>query len=107
MSTAYALPPHVALGPTLETERLVLRRMIGEPILSVIMITVGLSFFFRALVAFIWGTDTVVFNPPVFPREPLRFFEMVFAQVYLWSFAAAIVLLALLSRTRSMRHCCE
>jgi len=77
----------------LATERLVLRRMIGEPILSVIMITVGLSFFFRALVAFVWGTDTVVFNPPVFPREPLRFFEMVFAQVYLWSFAAAIVLL--------------
>src|SRR3972149_330106 len=38
------------------TERLFLRRMIGEPILAVVMITAGLSFFFRALVGFIWGT---------------------------------------------------
>jgi len=77
----------------LATERLFLRRMIGEPILAVIMITVGLSFFFRALVAFTWGTDTVAFTPPVFPQEPLRFFGMVFGQVYLWSFVAAITLL--------------
>src|SRR3970040_2458391 len=46
-----------------------------------------------ALVGFIWGTDTVVFTPPVFPQEPLRFYGMVFGQVYLWSFVAAIVLL--------------
>jgi len=77
----------------LVTERLFLRRMIGEPILSVIMITAGLSFFFRAAVGFVWGTDTVVFNPPVFPQEPLRFLGMVFGQVYLWSFVAAILLL--------------
>ena len=77
----------------LVTERLFLRRMIGEPVLAVIMITVGLSFFFRALVAFTWGTDTVAFTPPVFPQEPLRFFGMVFGQVYLWSFVAAITLL--------------
>ena len=79
----------------LVTERLFLRRMIGEPILSVIMITVGLSFFFRAVVGFVWGTDTVVFTPPVFPQEPVRFLGMVFGQVYLWSFVAAIVLLLL------------
>lgn len=77
----------------LVTERLVLRPMIGEPILAVIMITVGLSFFFRALVALVWGTDTVVFSPPVFPQEPVRFFGMVFGQVYLWSFVAALALL--------------
>jgi len=77
----------------LVTERLFLRRMIGEPILSVIMITAGLSFFFRAVVGFVWGTDTVVFTPPVFPQEPLRFFGMVFGQIYLWSFVAAILLL--------------
>ncbi len=78
------------------TERLVLRRMIGEPILAVIMITVGLSFLFRALVALVWGTDTVVFTPPVFPQEPVRLLGMVFGQVYLWSFLAALALLAIL-----------
>jgi branched-chain amino acid transport system permease protein len=77
----------------LATERLFLRRMIGEPVLAVIMITAGLAFFFRALVALTWGTDTVAFRPPVFPQEPVRFLGMVFGQVYIWSFVAAIVLL--------------
>jgi branched-chain amino acid transport system permease protein len=75
------------------TERLFLRRMIGQPILAVIMITVGLSFFFRAVVGFIWGTDTRVFTPPVFPTEPVRLGKMVLGQVYIWSFLAALVLL--------------
>jgi len=75
------------------TERLFLRRMIGQPILAVIMITVGLSFFFRAVVGFIWGTDTRVFTPPVFPTEPVRLGKMVLGQVYIWSFVAALVLL--------------
>ncbi len=48
------------------TERIFLDRLIGEPILSVIMVTVGLSFFFKGLVEFIWGTDTKVFTPPIF-----------------------------------------
>jgi len=99
----WGLPFPVALLATLctgfilglLTERLFLRRMIGEPILAVIMVTVGLAFFFRALVALTWGTDTVVFAPPVFPQEPLRFFGMVFGQVYLWSFVAAIALLVI------------
>jgi len=80
-----------ALG--LITERLVLRRMIGQPILAVIMITVGLSFFLRAIVALVWGTDTVIFTPPVFSAEPVRFGNMVFSQVYIWSCVAALVLL--------------
>jgi len=74
-------------------ERLVLRPMIGEPILSVIMVTVGLSFVFRAVVGLIWGTDTRVFTPPVFPMEPVRFWKMVLGEVYIWSFLAAVVLL--------------
>ncbi len=75
------------------TERLFLRRMIGQPVLAVIMITAGLSFFFRAVVGFIWGTDTRVFTPQVFPTEAVRFGRMVLGQVYIWSFLAALVLL--------------
>ena len=75
------------------TERIFLRKMIGEPILSVIMVTVGLSFFFRGIVEFIWGTDTRVFSPPVFPLKPIVVGPVVIGQVYLWSFVAAIVLL--------------
>ncbi len=82
-----------ALGLVLE--RLVLRPMIGQPILAVIMITAGLAFFFRAIVALIWGTDTVIFSPPVFSAEPRRFGGMVFSDVYIWSCAAALVLLVI------------
>jgi branched-chain amino acid transport system permease protein len=75
------------------TERIFLDRLIGEPILSVIMVTVGLSFFFKGSVEFLWGTDTRVFSPPVFPLEPIHVGPLIIGQVYLWSFVAAIILL--------------
>jgi branched-chain amino acid transport system permease protein len=77
------------------TERLFLRRMIGESVLAVIMVTAGLSFFFRGIVAFTWGTDTVVFTPPVFSAEPIRWGRVVVGQVYVWSFVAALVMLVI------------
>ena len=36
------------------TERLFLDKLIGEPVLTVIMVTVGLSFFFRGIIEFIF-----------------------------------------------------
>jgi branched-chain amino acid transport system permease protein len=75
------------------TERIFLDRLIGEPVLTVIMVTVGLSFFFKGSVEFIWGTDTRVFDPPVFSIEPIRIGPLIVGQVYLWSFVAAIILL--------------
>lgn len=75
------------------TERLFLDKLIGEPVLTVIMVTVGLSFFFRGIVIFIFGADTVIFEPAVFPMKPIDFGGIIIGQVYLWSFLAAIVLL--------------
>jgi branched-chain amino acid transport system permease protein len=75
------------------TERIFLDKLIGEPILSVIMVTVGLSFFFRGLVTFVWGTDTRVFEPPVFAIKPIAFGFVKVSPVYLWSFILSIVLL--------------
>lgn len=75
------------------TERIFLDRLIGEPVLTVIMVTVGLSFFFKGIVELVWGTDTRVFTPPVFSIEPIRIGPLVIGQVYMWSFVAAILLL--------------
>ena len=75
------------------TERIFLDKLIGEPVLTVIMVTVGLSFFFKGTVEFIWGTDTRVFSPPVFSIEPIHIGPLIIGQVYLWSFIAAIILL--------------
>ncbi len=75
------------------TERIFLDKLIGEPVLTVIMVTVGLSFFFKGTVEFLWGTDTRVFDPPVFSIEPITIGPLIIGQVYLWSFLAAIFLL--------------
>jgi branched-chain amino acid transport system permease protein len=75
------------------TERIFLDKLIGEPVLTVIMVTVGLSFFFKGCIELIWGTDTRVFEPSVFPLEPIRIGPLIIGQVYLWSFVAAIILL--------------
>jgi branched-chain amino acid transport system permease protein len=74
-------------------ERIFLDKLIGEPILSVIMVTVGMSFFFKGIVQFIWGSDTRVFEPPVFALVPIQIGFIKVSSVYLWSFILSIVLL--------------
>ena len=93
LSLLFSLIIGFVLG--LLTERIFLDRLIGEPILTVIMVTVGLSFFFKGIVELIWGTDTRVFTPPVFPLEPIHLGPLIIGQVYLWSFVAAIILLCI------------
>jgi branched-chain amino acid transport system permease protein len=82
----------VALGLLLE--RAVLRPMIGEPVISVIMVTLGLSAVLKAFVQCVWGTDTRPF-PQVFPSEPIHFGPFPVSQGYLWSVACVAVLLLL------------
>lgn len=79
------------------TERLFLRPMIGEPLLSVIMITVGLAFLFKGLIALIFGTHTVVFTPALFPIEPLLLGPIRISLVFLYSFVVAILLMLALT----------
>src|SRR4030042_1587871 len=91
LALAFTLVVGFALG--LLTEHLFLRPMVGEPVLSVIMVTVGLSFFFKGVVELIWGTDTVVFFPMVFLLEPVFIGKIVVGQVYLWAFVVSLILL--------------
>ena len=91
LAVVFTLLIGIALG--FLTERVFLDRLIGEPILTVIMVTVGLQFFFRGLVEFIWGTDTRVFTPPIFSLKPITIGLLKISPVYLWSFILAIVLL--------------
>lgn len=74
------------------TERIFLDKLIGQPLLAVIMVTVGLAFFFRGVACFIWGTDTKVFYPPVFSIEPITIGYIRISPVFFWSFLAAITL---------------
>jgi branched-chain amino acid transport system permease protein len=53
----------IALGFVLE--RSILRPMIGQPLVSVIMVTIGLSFVLQGLVAIVWGAGTRKLELPV------------------------------------------
>jgi len=75
------------------TERIFLDRLIGQPLLSVIMVTVGLSFFFRGTAMFIWGPSTKTFHPPVFSQEPIDVGMVSMTPVFFWSFVVVIALL--------------
>ncbi|MGE4299551.1 MAG: branched-chain amino acid ABC transporter permease [Desulfovibrionaceae bacterium] len=81
----------VVLG--LAIERLVLRPLIGEPIISVIMVTVGLSTVLKALVQMFWGTQIQVF-PQVLPQEPVFIAGLPVSPVYLAAFGMSLLLFA-------------
>ncbi|MCL5264067.1 MAG: branched-chain amino acid ABC transporter permease [Chloroflexi bacterium] len=78
----------------LSVERVVLRPLIGQPIISVIMVTIGLSSVLRALVQAFWGTDTRPF-PTIVSEAPVMLGSIPISQVYIYSLAVSLVLLAI------------
>ncbi len=76
----------------LALERLILRPMIGEPIISVIMVTLGLSSVLRAIVLGAWGTDTRPY-PELFSTEPLHLGPLPVSRGYLFSMVISALLL--------------
>jgi branched-chain amino acid transport system permease protein len=75
-------------------QMLVLRPMIGEPIISVIMITIGLSMLFQALMKWIFGVSAESY-PQVFETESFSIFGLNVEAAYLMSTGIAIVIMAL------------
>ncbi len=63
---------------------IVLRPLIGEPVISVIMATVGLSIFFQALMKWMFGVFAQPF-PPIFEVERVRVLGLEVQSVYLAS----------------------
>jgi branched-chain amino acid transport system permease protein len=84
----------VALGVVVE--RLVLRPMIGEPIISVIMVTIGLSSLLRAIVNTIWGTLPRAF-PPFIPTQPVNILGATVSADRLWAILIALAMLGVFS----------
>ncbi|MBI5440000.1 MAG: branched-chain amino acid ABC transporter permease [Deltaproteobacteria bacterium] len=76
------------------TERLILRPMLGEPVFSVVMVTIGLSIFLRGVAGIFFGHENKVFPSP-FPAEPLRMGPVVLSHTQLWTMAVAFGLMLL------------
>lgn len=77
-------------------ETLVLRPLIGEPAISVIMVTIGLSSLLRAIVGAIWGV-TPRPAPQFLPRDTMTIFGASVGVDKIWAIFLALVLFALLT----------
>lgn len=77
-------------------ETLVLRPLIGEPAISVIMVTIGLSSLLRAIVGAIWGV-TPLSAPQFLPRDTVQVLGASVGVDKLWAIALSLVLFGLLT----------
>jgi len=85
-------------------ERTVLRPLVGESVLSMLMVTVGVGMVLRSLAGMIWGYDTYRFSGGI-TDVPVRFGAVAVSSVNLWVIAITIVLTGALfyffSRTKT------
>lgn len=81
----------VVLGILIQV--VVLRPLIGEPLISMIMVTVGLSVFFQAILKWIFGVAPQSF-PPVLGAQKVNLAGLEVEVAYLASCAVALVALA-------------
>jgi branched-chain amino acid transport system permease protein len=91
---AFLLTLGFAVLLALLVERLVLRPLIGEPVISVIMVTFGLASVLRAIVQLFYGTDTRPF-PELFSPRPIFVGPIPVAQGYLYGFLLSFLFLGL------------
>jgi branched-chain amino acid transport system permease protein len=73
-------------------EMMVVRPMVGEPILSVIMVTLGLANVLRGLTGLFWGYEEQQFPSP-FPNEPIMILGAAVNQAEIYTIASTAILL--------------
>jgi branched-chain amino acid transport system permease protein len=71
-------------------EKVILRQLIGEPTISVVMVTIGMAFILQGLTHIIWSPDYRSF-PEIFPPEPLDLGFAVVPSGLLWGFIFAVI----------------
>lgn len=75
-------------------EMMVVRPMVGEPVLAVIMVTLGLANVLRGLTGLVWGYEELQFPSP-FPDEPIMVFGAAVNQAEIYTIVAGAVLLVI------------
>ena len=74
------------------TERVVLRKMVGQPVFAVVMVTIGLLFIADQVVTSIWGFDALNLNDP-WGVDTVAVGDVVLAVKDLWTIALAAAVL--------------
>lgn len=98
MSGLPAIPSFIlvmlsAAGLGFLVERSILRHMLGQPIIAIIMVTVGLSSILTGLAEMIWSSDFKSF-PPLFPRAPIVIGDLIIRSNMFWGFVVAMCAVA-------------
>ena len=87
---AFAITIVFAILLGIVIEPLILRPMIGEPVISVIMVTIGLGAILRGLMYMFWDPTYRAF-PQIFPPKPLNLGFAVVPSGLLWGFIFAVI----------------
>lgn len=74
-------------------ERVVLRRLVGQPAFAVIMVTIGLLFIMEQLITGVWGFDRLNLGDP-WGIHRFKIGQVVFATKDVWTIGLAAVVLA-------------
>ena len=81
----------MAFGVALQV--IVLRPMIGEPIISVIMVTIGLSIFFQALLKWMFGVSPQGY-PQIFESQSLDIMGLQVRSIYILAVIVSLFIMA-------------
>jgi len=76
-------------------ERFTLRPLIGQPVLSTIVMTIALGLVLEGGEVLLWGGEVKGF-PPFIPREAITFASGSISQGYLWAFGISIIIFIML-----------
>jgi branched-chain amino acid transport system permease protein len=102
LAVVVAMTVAVALG--LVVERLALRPLVGQPIISVIMVTVGLAYVLGGAVLWIWGPNASGF-PAFIPSDNVSVLGTEIGQNRLWAIGlVAVVLIGFVLFFQRSRH---
>lgn len=86
----------IAVLVGLTTERFVLRPLVGENVISVIMVTIGLAFILQGVVQFVWGTEPRPM-PAFIPRGSVDVLGVPVSLNRIWAVVVAGAVLAALT----------
>jgi len=72
----------------------ILRPLLGEPVFSVVMITIGLSILLRGVVGLFWGHEEFPFPSP-FSKVPINIGGVAISHAHLWTIVIAAIFLVI------------
>lgn len=74
---------------------IVLKKMLGEPIFSVVMVTIGLASVLKSVIGLIWKHD-IQRIPSPFPIQPIKAGSIIVSHVQIWTIALSVFFIILL-----------